>query len=242
MAISELPRNTGVLFDCDNTLLQIDSYCFEPIRVGVRSASGVEITDGQIRRLSGLPLEAVYSEIFEGIGSRVTQDDIGRLVLEHRKFQAEHSELAVLFPDTRPMLERLNRAGLTMGIISNRTDQSVRRTLAVNGIEDFFGVVLGSNNVANPKPDPEIVFKAANELGLDLGRSFVIGDSLSDIEAGRRAGARTVLVTNGQMSIYDIPQERRPNYIVLDRGTIPLLTIPYEYSQPVQLKNALVAG
>jgi D-glycero-D-manno-heptose 1,7-bisphosphate phosphatase len=44
------------------------------------------------------------------------------------------------------------------------------------------------------KPEPGLLTRAAHELGLDLARSWMVGDILGDIEAGRRAGCRTVLL------------------------------------------------
>ena len=48
------------------------------------------------------------------------------------------------------------------------------------------------------KPRPGLLIRAARELQLDLGRSYAVGDRLSDIAAGNRAGCRTVLVTTGR--------------------------------------------
>jgi D-glycero-D-manno-heptose 1,7-bisphosphate phosphatase len=47
------------------------------------------------------------------------------------------------------------------------------------------------------KPSPELLYEAAKLLDGDLARSWVVGDKRSDIEAGRRAGARTILVRTG---------------------------------------------
>jgi len=44
------------------------------------------------------------------------------------------------------------------------------------------------------KPKPGLIFRAAEELSLDLKKSFFIGDSPADMEAGRRAGCATVLL------------------------------------------------
>jgi histidinol-phosphate phosphatase family protein len=48
------------------------------------------------------------------------------------------------------------------------------------------------------KPHPGLLLQAADELGLDLRRSWMIGDADRDIEAGRRAGCRTILIENPQ--------------------------------------------
>ena len=55
------------------------------------------------------------------------------------------------------------------------------------------------------KPKPGLVERAARELDIDLGRSFVVGDKLSDLEAGAAAGCRGVLVRTG----YGAEEERR---------------------------------
>ena len=44
------------------------------------------------------------------------------------------------------------------------------------------------------KPKPGLLIKAANELGIDLAKSFFVGDSLIDVKAGRAAGCRTILI------------------------------------------------
>ncbi|MFC1940600.1 D-glycero-alpha-D-manno-heptose-1,7-bisphosphate 7-phosphatase [Chloroflexota bacterium] len=53
------------------------------------------------------------------------------------------------------------------------------------------------------KPNPGMIEQAAREFGIDLEKSFVIGDKSSDIEAGRRAGCRTVLLTTENPSLND---------------------------------------
>ncbi len=47
------------------------------------------------------------------------------------------------------------------------------------------------------KPAPGLLFRAAAELGIALDRSWLIGDILDDVEAGNRAGCRTILLSNG---------------------------------------------
>jgi len=47
------------------------------------------------------------------------------------------------------------------------------------------------------KPRPGMLLRARDEMGIDLARSYMIGDSVRDIEAGHRAGATTVLVLTG---------------------------------------------
>ncbi|OGO04830.1 MAG: hypothetical protein A2Y60_02390 [Chloroflexi bacterium RBG_13_54_9] len=50
------------------------------------------------------------------------------------------------------------------------------------------------------KPNPGMIEEAAREFGIDLEKSFVIGDKVSDIQAGRRAGCETILLTGESSS------------------------------------------
>ena len=47
------------------------------------------------------------------------------------------------------------------------------------------------------KPSPELLLRAAEEFDLDLGRSIMVGDKASDVEAGRRGGCTTILLAAG---------------------------------------------
>jgi len=62
------------------------------------------------------------------------------------------------------------------------------------------------------KPEPGMLFEAAAEFDLDLAGSYMIGDKAADVECGRRAGARTILVLTG----YGREQDCAPDYRAAD--------------------------
>lgn len=64
------------------------------------------------------------------------------------------------------------------------------------------------------KPAPGLLQRAALELGLDLARSWFIGDILDDVEAGRRAGCRTVLLDVGSETEWISTPMRHPDHVV----------------------------
>ncbi len=64
------------------------------------------------------------------------------------------------------------------------------------------------------KPQPGLLRRAAAELDIDLAKSWLVGDILDDIEAGRRAGCRTVLIDNGNETEWHITPLRLPNFVV----------------------------
>jgi D-glycero-D-manno-heptose 1,7-bisphosphate phosphatase len=66
------------------------------------------------------------------------------------------------------------------------------------------------------KPAPGLLLRAARELGLELARSWMIGDILHDVEAGHRAGCRAVLIDNGNETEWELTALRAPEVIVAD--------------------------
>ncbi len=61
------------------------------------------------------------------------------------------------------------------------------------------------------KPAPGLLFKAAREHGIDLTQSWLIGDILDDVECGRKAGCRTVLINNGHETEWQLSPLRQPD-------------------------------
>lgn len=68
------------------------------------------------------------------------------------------------------------------------------------------------------KPRPGLLLDAADQHGIDLRRSWMVGDILDDVEAGRRAGCRTVLIDNGNETEWAVSRLRVPDYCAPDLG------------------------
>lgn len=66
------------------------------------------------------------------------------------------------------------------------------------------------------KPGPGLIRRAARELDASPSRSWVVGDILDDVEAGRRAGCRTVLIDNGNETEWVRTPLRHPDHVAPD--------------------------
>ena len=66
------------------------------------------------------------------------------------------------------------------------------------------------------KPLPGLIVRAAREHGVDLARSWFIGDILHDVEAAHRAGCRAVLLDNGHETEWEVSPSRTPDVVVPD--------------------------
>ena len=94
-------------------------------------------------------------------------------------------------------LAKLKERGLKMTVASSRMSVSLNAFINDMGIKDYISYVLGADNVAKAKPNPEPVLKTLRDLGASAQQTLVIGDMPVDIEMGRNAGAATCAVTWG---------------------------------------------
>ena len=66
------------------------------------------------------------------------------------------------------------------------------------------------------KPLPGMLLKAATEHNVNLAASWMIGDILDDVEAGNRAGCNTILINNGNETIWELNEKRMPIFTAPD--------------------------
>lgn len=64
------------------------------------------------------------------------------------------------------------------------------------------------------KPKPGLLLKAIKDFDIDAQQSWMIGDILNDVEAGKAAGCRTVLLKNGNETEWLMNEKRKPNFVV----------------------------
>jgi histidinol-phosphate phosphatase family protein len=77
------------------------------------------------------------------------------------------------------------------------------------------------------KPAPGLIVRAAREHGVDLARSWFVGDILDDIEAGRAAGCRTILIDNGHETQWKLSPQRSPHFKAADLADAAALIIAH---------------
>ncbi len=107
------------------------------------------------------------------------------------------AENAIVFPDSKPLLERLSRRRLKLGIISNVSSHDVAvEILRKVDLLQYFGKVVTSAFVGIRKPDPGIFLYALMQFKLQPRETVIVGDSeRHDVWGGTITGMKTVLVS-----------------------------------------------
>jgi D-glycero-D-manno-heptose 1,7-bisphosphate phosphatase len=126
-----------------------------------------------------------------------------------------------------PLVIITNQSGVARGYFSeadlDRLAQHLRDQLAQFGIplQGFYACPHhpaghAPHNIVCDcrKPQPGLIYQAASEHNIDLSRSWLIGDILNDVEAGRAAGCRTILIDNGNETEWQLSLQRLPHHSV----------------------------
>jgi len=102
-----------------------------------------------------------------------------------------------LYPQTRPMLERLKQKGARTAIVSTKTRRRINQTIAREHLESLIDYVVGSEDVHTPKPSPEGLFYVIDHFHLSKKDILYIGDHTIDAETAVQAGVDFAAVTTG---------------------------------------------
>ena len=102
----------------------------------------------------------------------------------------DHINDIILYPDTKSTLQHLT--SYKKAIITNTPMDCARQILSKFTIMSYFETIITSDDVKKAKPDPEIVFVACERLGVDPTTVLLVGDTDSDVKAGKAAGCTVV--------------------------------------------------
>ncbi|NTU88022.1 MAG: beta-phosphoglucomutase family hydrolase [Chlorobiaceae bacterium] len=98
-------------------------------------------------------------------------------------------------PGLHPFLEKAQQAGILLGVGTGSGAKNTAYVLDLIGVSHFFQAVVGSHQVKEGKPAPDIFLRAAELLGADPADCIVFEDAIPGIEAAARAGMNCVAVT-----------------------------------------------
>jgi HAD superfamily hydrolase (TIGR01509 family) len=106
-------------------------------------------------------------------------------------YYATHHQHLIAYQGIEELLTSLNEQGASVGIVSLKPRRAGELELDIIGLRRLVGLAVWGDDVVRPKPEPDGVLRALEELGVEPHATLVIGDSPSDILMGRAAGART---------------------------------------------------
>lgn len=178
----------GVLFDLDGTLLDTYNLILASMRHAINNVSGGSYSDAELMARVGTPL--ADQMLYFADGSQEGADRLMEIYRQHN--DSIHDKGICAFSDTAASLQRLQDAGLKLGVVTSKRHDSAQRGLDKTGIAKYFDVVIGPDDWPEHKPHPGPVLHGCKMIDVAPENCIYVGDSPFDIQAGNGAGCLTV--------------------------------------------------
>jgi HAD superfamily hydrolase (TIGR01549 family) len=189
-----MQRNVFV-FDLDGTL--VDSvYQHVLAWQEALEAGGIELSVWRIHRRIGMSGGLFVGALLRETGQPVDAELVDRLQQVHAEAYRRRAGEVRLLPGARELLARLTEAKVPWAVATSGLLAAARPTLELLGVPADVPVVT-RDQVAHAKPDPDLFLAAAERLGADVADAVVVGDSVWDLLAARRARALGVGLLSG---------------------------------------------
>ena len=190
------PKAPAFLFDLDGTL--VDSVYQHVLSwQEALEASGISLSVWRIHRRIGMSGGLFMSALLRETGLEISAERVGELQRLHAEAYASRSKGIKPLPGARELLAYLAGKGVPFAVATSSRMQSAGPTLAKLGIDAEKVPIVTRDQVKYAKPDPDLFLAAADRLGIDVSDALVVGDSVWDMLAARRARALGIGLLSG---------------------------------------------
>jgi len=206
----------GILLDLDGTIVDSREAYQEAINIAF-ATMGQKIVDTKIATEIPKKLEQnlPINDIVKGV-------NVEKFLEAYLKayYQATAAKTKPM-PNISDALNKLSKkARLALITMRYVPKKKIIDELERFGIAKRFQYVITALDTRNPKPAPEAIIKCASQLGILTCECAVVGDSVADIRAGKKAGAKTVAVLSGIFTREELEREK-PDLILKSINQLP---------------------
>ncbi|MDM8568747.1 phosphoglycolate phosphatase [Thiotrichales bacterium HSG1] len=199
-----------ILFDLDGTLLDTApdlAYALNQV-----------LTEQQQKPL---PFEQIRPWVSHGGRTMIKNGFVGCEIdidFIHQRFLAIYSshiaDKSVFFPDMEAVLTDLESQGLQWGIVTNKPAWLTEPLLKKLNLANRSACNVSGDTLAQNKPHPAPLLYACKLLNTTPESCVYVGDAERDVEAGKRAGMKTLIAAYGYIGTDDKPEQWGANYIL----------------------------
>jgi HAD superfamily hydrolase (TIGR01509 family) len=188
--------NVSFVFDLDGTL--VDSV-YQHVAAWRRAleAAGIELSVWRIHRRIGMSGGLFTEMLLREIHREVTPALLEELNANHTAAYLGMIKCVRPLPGARTLLAHLTHAGIRWAIATSGRMATAKFSLELLGIDAANAVIVTRDDVRRAKPDPDLFTAAAERLQADIESAVIVGDSIWDMLAARRARGLGVGVLSG---------------------------------------------
>ena len=190
-----------VIFDLDGTLVDAYKAVASSLNYALRQVNRDPAEDAVIKRAVGWGDRHL-------IGTFVPRGDVDKALSIYRRHHARAlKEGTVFLPGAKILLGDLKAGGYSLALASNRPSRFTQIILKHLNARDRFDCVVCGDNVACPKPAPDMLEAILKKFALAAGEALYVGDMAIDVETGNRAGVKTVAVVTGSSTREEVAKQ-----------------------------------
>jgi HAD superfamily hydrolase (TIGR01549 family) len=204
---------TAFLFDLDGTLVDSVYQHVLSWREAL-DAEGIPLSVWRIHRKIGMSGGLFTNMLLRETGLEIDPARIERLGRLHAEAYRRHSGDVRPLPGARDLLAYLTDAGIPWAIATSGRMESARPVIEKLGVDLERTPVVTRDQVKYAKPDPDLFLAAAERLGVPIESSSVVGDSVWDMLAARRAHSLGIGLLSGGYGMDEL--ERSGAYRVFE--------------------------
>jgi phosphoglycolate phosphatase len=181
-----------IVFDWDGTLMDSTAHITRSIQAACRDLGVPVPADEAASYVIGLGLR----DALQIAAPTLDPAEYPRLAERYRFHYLTKDQHQTLFAGAREMLEELRGLGYLLGVATGKSRVGLNRALDQMRLTSLFDGTRCADETFS-KPHPAMLQELTRELGQDLGRTVMIGDTTHDLQMAANAGAASVAVTYG---------------------------------------------
>ena len=187
---------TSFLFDLDGTLVDT-VYQHVLAWQDALETEGIKLSVWRIHRKIGMSGGLLTNMLLRETGLEIDSDRMERLQRLHAEAYNRQSANIQPLPGARELLAYLTQAKIPWAIATSGRMETARPVLQTLGVDFDRVTIVTRDQVKYAKPDPDVFLTAAERLGIAIETASVVGDSVWDMLAARRAWALGIGVLSG---------------------------------------------
>lgn len=181
--------NALVIFDLDFTLIDAEKTIRKCLEYSMKK-TGEKASVETIMAYIGIPLEDMIAK--GGV------KDAKKVADAYRELYGKiYLKETFLYPGVKEKLEEMHSKGIALALMTAKGQKFADGLLRHFGLMKMFSVVLGAQPGLKPKPAPDGINKIVEKVGVEKGKTFMVGDTEIDILAAENAGVNAIGVLTG---------------------------------------------
>lgn len=198
-----------IVFDLDGTLIDSAPDLVEAVNFALTKLNKPTHSQATIQQWIGNGADVLVKRSLVGDWHVQSEpEDFEAAFALFKTYYAAHDWVhSCLYDGTLDTLQALKNQGFKLACITNKTSPFTNPLMKTAGLAPYFDFIASGDTFSAMKPDPLPLLETAKKFGVASEHALMIGDSINDITAGKRAGFKTLAVSygySGQYSMADL--------------------------------------